>query len=39
MLSEQVYFFFSFFFKFSYMSYLGPDQYQYVDVVPQYKNL
>ena len=21
------------------MSYLGPDQYQYVDVVPQYKNL
>ena len=34
MFSEQVYFFF--FFQFSY---LGPDQYQYVDVVPQYKNL
>ena len=36
MLSEQVYFI-SFFFQFSYMSYLGPDQYQ--NVVPQYKNL
>ena len=34
MLSEQVYFYF---FKFSYLSYLGPDQYQKLS--QQYKNL